>query len=183
VIGAALLHLMVAVRLATAIAVAHPEIAPDRVTSASLAIAVERAGYEPELLASILAGESRFDFRSVDRRSGACGLGSALYSRNRQIQARRCRAVTASARAGVRAAVAKLDAARAFAAGRPAERRHGWLVATLAGYQAGPAGVRALERGSRRRLAAARVVIAERDRLRALVGGRPGAAVAIGASS
>lgn len=154
-------------------------VAEERACPAADAIVAEAGEHDPLLLAALFAPESGFDFRKVNPRSGACGIGQVLYSKKRAVQARRCRRVLADLHASTRAAVARLEDAVEFCVelgGRPVARRHGLTACTVAGYIAGPRGVRSLGKGNaqiRRRVQAR---IASRDRLRAALGPRPGPA-------
>lgn len=166
-IGAGLTLLLRAARLALAIVRANPEVSPDRAASAAVAITIEAGDHDPFLVAALFAPESGFDHRKVNPTTGACGLGQVLYSHDAATQTRRCRRVLRNARAGARAAVAKLDHATAFCA------RRGNLTPScpIAGYVGGPAAVRALERGEPWIVATAGDVLSRAAAMRAIGGG------------
>lgn len=163
---AALVTFLRAVRLASAIVAAHPDVADELAATAAVAIVLEAGDHDPALVAALFAPESGFDHRKVNPASGACGIGQVLYSHDRAVQARRCRRVLRSARAGVRAAVRKLDDASAFCVGRAAVRRFGADACAIAGYIGGPSVVRALERGDRWVAARIDAARARRDAIR-----------------
>lgn len=123
--------LILAARLTAAIA--GPDVPMDRAAAAALPIVLLSDDNRVELVAAIAYHESRFqhDAISPDRRD--CGI---MGVRSRPA---RCRAIRASAWAGVAAGVAKLQDARAFAARRRAEPGE---LDVLAGYASGPRGVR-----------------------------------------
>lgn len=159
---------------------------PEERACAVAPVLIVEAGPDAVLLSALISTESPFDFRSVDKRTGACGIGSVLYSKDRAVQARRCRRVVASLDTSVRAAVVKLRQAWAYCTdlgGRPVARRHGLTRCTVAGYIAGPRGVRALGRGDRLVTGRVRARIEARDRLLGEMGKRPGAVTARGAAS
>ncbi len=157
---AILASLLRAARLAHAIAVAHPDVPADRAWPAAVAIVAESGTYDPELLAAIAYGESRFNWRA-DNSKGCHGsmqvCGRGRYSDERAAYA-----------AGVR----KLDDARAYCLrqkGAGDWTRSALDLCTLAGYASGPAGVRG------RWYRGPRAVLRRAERLRALsLGQRPG---------
>ncbi len=164
----ALVKLVIAARLATAIVVTWPEIEPERAASASIAIVLEHGDHEPALLAGIAYGESRFRWRLVNARG--CAGAMQVCGRGRY----------ATERASYAAGVRRLDESLAYCmrrAGAGNWTRPARDLCVLAGYASGPAGVR----GEWYRQP--RAVLARRDRLRAAMGQRSGWALAIGASS
>lgn len=131
------------------------EVPASRACPAADAITSVADGEDPALLAAISYYESRFNLRAVHPRTGACGPMAVLYSHDRRVQARRCRAILADERAGYAAGVAKLRDARAYC------RRRGDTsdLCALAGYASGPKGVRGRwYRGPRRVLDKARAI-------------------------
>ena len=126
--------------LCAALALLFADVPADRSCAAAHVI-VEVAtatGEDPALLAALAHRESRYVATAVNSTSGACGPMAVLYSRDRAVQARRCRAVLASPRAGYMAGAVKLRDARAFC------RRRGTPTArcAMAGFAGGPALVR-----------------------------------------
>lgn len=129
---------MTAAILCAAIVASFPDVPPARACAAAEAIVAEADGEDPALIAAIAYGESRFDARSINPRTGACGPMAVLYSHDRRVQARRCRRLLADERAGYREGIRKLRDARAYCARRGTPT----ALCELAGYISGPAGVR-----------------------------------------
>ena len=131
-------NLIDALRLCIAIS-GLPEVAPADAARAAIVIAHVHAEYEPALIGAIMWGESRGVLDVVSRDGKDCG---SMGVRTRSPA--RCRRLRRDEWYSYRAGVEKLRAAREFC---------GWrgdatLACAIAGYQGGPTGVRAYERGA-----------------------------------
>ena len=144
-------QLVTSLRLCSALLATHgDEVSPARLCRAAVIVAHVADEWPPELLASIAYRESRFDPRAVNARTGCWGA--------MQVNTRR----RGDEWAGYRAGVAKLREARRYCA--RASGKGPDLLCTLAGYAAGPAGVRGRwYRGPRR-------VLRDAARLRKFLG-------------
>ena len=123
------------------------DISPERLCAASAAIIAMADGEDPATIASIGIGESGLDPWKVGA-IGDCSTMQVVWSRDRARQDRRCRRILGDHHAAIRAGVQKIRDARAYCRGR-AFRQLPAEACWLAGFQAGPKGVRALARGER----------------------------------
>lgn len=137
-----------------AAAITSSQVPPERATSAAFAIMSTAGEYEPALVAAIAFGESRFqlDSRSapvIKTKCDATGCREVTYWDCGPMQVRtsspaRCRRLRTDARYGYAAGVQRLRDARDFCKRRGDKT----LACTIAGYQGGPPGVDAYQRGA-----------------------------------
>lgn len=175
-----MIGVILSLRLCLAVSSTYPDIPKEHACTAAWAITHEAEHWDPFFVAALVAPESGFNYLKVNPRSGACGLGQVLYSRNPARQKRLCHRnrVLRTARDSARAAIKKLNDAEEYCTelgGRRVARQRGMSSCIIAGYVGGPSGVTALGANEEwvRNKIKSRLKNTEKIRMNA-IGSRPG---------